>query len=224
VTGEAVKTKAPHLALAVVLASGASAHGALAATQPDRPVRGAVAGGESSSSLLVSGHVTGLYPGASKLMRVSVRNGLGHAVELRWVRATVLDAGPECSRENLVAQPNRQHVPIEPHRTRALRLRISMRSRASNACQGATFPLRFRAQAAVESEVSGAQGGEGDAGGGAPGRGADRAGGTTNGGGGGGNGLPFTGLELAVMALAAMALLGAGITLRRLSDSPRRGR
>jgi hypothetical protein len=217
---KAVKTKAPLLALAVVLASGASAHGALATTQSDRAAREAVAGGESSSSLRVSGHVTGLYPGASKLMRVSVRNGLGHPVELRWVRATVLDAGPDCSRENLVAQRNRNHLPIEPHRTRALRMRIGMRSGASNACQGATFPLRFRAQAAVESEVSGAQGNEGE--GGAPGRGADGAGGTTSRG--GGNGLPFTGLELAVMALAAMALLGAGITLRRLSDSPRRGR
>ena len=59
-------------------------------------------------------------------------------------------------------------------------------------------------------------------------------GGPTNGGGGpteatpssGSNavisGLPFTGFDVGVLALASVALLGAGMTLRRLSDPARR--
>ena len=46
-------------------------------------------------------------------------------------------------------------------------------------------------------------------------------------GGGGGNdavisGLPFTGFDVGVLAFASIALLGAGMTLRRLSDPARR--
>jgi hypothetical protein len=45
--------------------------------------------------------------------------------------------------------------------------------------------------------------------------------------GGGGNdavisGLPFTGFDVGILALASVALLGAGVTLRRLSDPARR--
>jgi hypothetical protein len=36
------------------------------------------------------------------------------------------------------------------------------------------------------------------------------------------SGLPFTGFDVGVLALAAVALLGAGVTLRRLSDPSRR--
>jgi hypothetical protein len=49
---------------------------------------------------------------------------------------------------------------------------------------------------------------------------ATTAGGGSSGGGAIG-GLPFTGLDLGVLALAAVALLGAGVTLRRLSDPAR---
>jgi hypothetical protein len=35
-------------------------------------------------------------------------------------------------------------------------------------------------------------------------------------------GLPFTGLDIGVLAIAAAGLLGAGFTLRRLSDPARR--
>jgi hypothetical protein len=48
---------------------------------------------------------------------------------------------------------------------------------------------------------------------------AGGAGGSSSGGAIGG--LPFTGLDLGVLALAAVALLGAGATLRRLSDPAR---
>jgi hypothetical protein len=45
--------------------------------------------------------------------------------------------------------------------------------------------------------------------------------------GGGGNdavisGLPFTGFDVGILAFASVALLGAGVTLRRLSDPARR--
>ena len=50
---------------------------------------------------------------------------------------------------------------------------------------------------------------------------AAAAGAGGSGGGGEIAGLPFTGLDLGVLALSAVALLGAGVTLRRLSDPAR---
>jgi hypothetical protein len=71
------------------------------------------------------------------------------------------------------------------------------------------------------------------AGGGGPSEGSGPSGGSGGpegsgpSGGGGGNeavisGLPFTGFDVGVLALASVALLGAGLTLRRLSDPARR--
>jgi len=36
------------------------------------------------------------------------------------------------------------------------------------------------------------------------------------------SGLPFTGFDVGILALASVALMGAGLTLRRLSDPARR--
>ena len=61
----------------------------------------------------------------------------------------------------------------------------------------------------------------GGSGGPSSGPSAAAAGGGGSSGGGSIAGLPFTGLDLGVLAFAAVALLGAGVTLRRLSDPAR---
>lgn len=208
-----MRSKAPYVALAIVLASAAAAYAAIAGIPADGATLGTATAGESSSPLRVSGYVTGLYPGASKSMTVTVRNPLGDPVEVRWVGAKVRDAGPDCRGENLVAQPSRQQVQIEPHGVSGLELEISMRPSAPDVCQGATFPLRFRARALVAGETSAAHAGDG----------SNRTASTGQGGATSG-GLPYTGLVLVALALAAAALLYTGIALRGRTPTTRRRR
>jgi hypothetical protein len=126
------------LAIAAALLLGAGAVGALAAAHGGAPKQGA-------ASLHVSGHIAGLYPGASRQMRVRVRNGSDHPVRLRLVRARVQSASPFCRRSNLIVRRSRRRLRIPAYRNRWIRLRVTMPSTAPDGCQGATFRLRFRA-------------------------------------------------------------------------------
>ena len=214
--------KTPLVALAAVLASAGPAGRAPAAAQPDRvaPLS------ESPSQLRVSGHISGLYPGARKSMRVTVRNGLDYPVRLLWVRADAAHAGPRCPGATVITGTARPRVRIRPHAARAVGLSIAMRGDAPNACQAATFPLRFSAQARVQGRP-GEVGNEESGGTVRPGAGQGQDEGEGLGGettqAGGGGGLPFTGHKLAAIALAAITLLGAGAALRRFDGPARRG-
>jgi hypothetical protein len=93
-------------------------------------------------------------------MRVTVRNGLDYPARLLWVQADVADAGPRFPSATLITSPARPRVRIRPHAARAVKLAIAMRGDASNACQAATFPLRFSAQARVQGRPGAVGGGE----------------------------------------------------------------
>jgi hypothetical protein len=152
-----MKTKAVYLALAIALACGAVAYGALGGSDADR-----VAGPRAfGPRVKLSGHVKGLYPGRHRRIRVTVRTPFRHGVKVRLVVARVKDAGPGCSRHNLVTRRSRglrpvrgggwRHVRIAPHSARRVRVWLRMRRRAPDACQQARFPLRFRARVRVRA-------------------------------------------------------------------------
>ena len=150
-----MKTKAVYLVFAMALASGAVAYGALGGSHADR-VAGPRAFAEDGPRVKLSGHTKGLYPGRHRRIRVTVQNPFPHAVKVRLVVARVKDAGPGCSRHNLVTRRSRElrpvrgggwrHVRIAPHSARRVRVWLRMRRRAPDACQRARFPLRFRAK------------------------------------------------------------------------------
>jgi hypothetical protein len=130
------------LVLLLAVAVGTLAfHPAPADHEPWAEVRGAL------PRFRVQGRVGGLYPGALKTMRVKVRNPYAFPIRIRRLRASVGAARPGCTAANLQVRRARANVVVRPRRTVRVRLRVRMRPSAPEACQGARFPLRFRATA-----------------------------------------------------------------------------
>jgi hypothetical protein len=134
------------LALTVLLVSGTVAYATLQGDGSREPARTAAAA-KHGRLLKTSGRLEGLYPGAERNLRVRVHNLHRHAVRLRWVKATIGDASPSCSRHNLEVDTARPTgVRIRPRSTRVLRMQVRMLTSTPETCQGARWPLRFEAK------------------------------------------------------------------------------
>ncbi|HYH61232.1 MAG TPA: hypothetical protein VD766_05150 [Solirubrobacterales bacterium] len=96
--------------------------------------------------ITVRAKVKGLYPGASKKMKVGVHNRLGRRVRLVSVRSHPQDASPDCSRTNLRIERFRGGIPIRPHERARVRVKVTMEPTAPDACQGVRFPIHFKAR------------------------------------------------------------------------------
>jgi hypothetical protein len=103
--------------------------------------------GPRKSGLKISGHVKGLYPGASSQLTVKVKNRFPFALRVRSIWAVAGDGARFCSGENLRVRGRRRPLRIPAHRSRRVDLGIALASTASSFCQGARFPLRFGARA-----------------------------------------------------------------------------
>ncbi len=136
------------LALAVVAALLAAAVGAYAALGGPSRASPARAGSDGRAPVRVTGHVTGLVPGASAHLRGRVRNRTGDPLRVVWVKARVRSASPACDRVNVRTKRIRPRYVVAAHATRRLRIPVRMKAWAPDACQGALFPLRYRARVA----------------------------------------------------------------------------
>lgn len=97
-------------------------------------------------AIAIEGKLTGLYPGASKRVRLRLRNRSRRARTVTAVRARALDAGPDCLAANLRTGKRRVRLRIPPRSQRRLGYRIAMVANAADGCQGARFPIRYRAR------------------------------------------------------------------------------
>ena len=123
-----------------------------AATRPEpEPLRAAATAGlrPQVKRMELSGHVGGLYPGVELPLPVEVENRSGRKLILTKIRANPRDAGPGCLAGNIRVRDRRLQERIAAHRTARVRLRVTMKADAANACQGARFPIGFRARARV---------------------------------------------------------------------------
>ena len=139
--------------IAVCLVVAASLAGAVFAyaqvsgwTQALHAADGADAAGKASSAPRVKGHVKNLYPGAQRRLRAKVRNRSNKAVVLRSIRTKVKGAGAGCAKGNLKAHTVHPHQRVRAHDRTKVRIPIKMVAAAPDACQGARFPLRFKAR------------------------------------------------------------------------------
>lgn len=139
-----MRISAVKLGLLLVLATGTLAYAALAG-RGGESLRGAEAAGKSTPQLRATGKVRGLYPGATKRMKVGVRNRYPDPVRLGFVRTRAADANPGCTRKNLSIRPRTPtQKGIPAGKRRRVRVAVTMLATAPDACQGARFPLRFR--------------------------------------------------------------------------------
>lgn len=94
--------------------------------------------------IVVSGNVSGLYPGMSKRMQLRVHNLLNHRVIVHWLTVQVGKPGGSCPVRAL--QGGRYPILLGlPRRgTRTISVALRMSAGVANVCSGARFPLTFQ--------------------------------------------------------------------------------
>ena len=102
--------------------------------------------GPADVEFRVSGSVTGLFPGARRLMAVRVQNPYRRPLRLLSVAADVGQARRYCTASNLTLRPFRGRLSIPPRSARVVRLGVALEPTAAQDCSGGRFPLRFRAK------------------------------------------------------------------------------
>ena len=95
----------------------------------------------------LNGHITGLYPGNEAILRVRSHNRTTEPVRLMRVRAKVRKANAACGKEYLKIRRAEPKRVIPPHRRIEVRMKVRLSPLAPDACQGARWPVRFRARA-----------------------------------------------------------------------------
>jgi hypothetical protein len=137
------------IALAVALAA-VVAYADLSASSPVSPPATETLASASAVNGRIRGTVTGLYPGVRRRIAVRIHNDFGQSVIVVRLRTRVKDASPACGRRYLKAKrvSRPRTIPPQANRRIAVRVRlvrVRLLRSAPDACQGATFPLRFRA-------------------------------------------------------------------------------
>jgi hypothetical protein len=98
----------------------------------------------------VTGSVGGMYPGARRFLNLKIRNPYKRPMRLVAVTARVRGPRRACTRWNLDVRPFRGRLVIPRGRARIARLLVRMPRTAAQECNGARFPLVFRARAVVQ--------------------------------------------------------------------------
>ena len=97
----------------------------------------------------ISGHVDGLYPGVKTVLHAKARNRSHPPLRLVRVKTRVGSPTAACDRVVLRAKRIRPRIVIGAHHRRRLRIPVRLQASAPDACQGAAFPLRYRARVKV---------------------------------------------------------------------------
>jgi hypothetical protein len=151
-----VTSRARRLAFLALLAVATAAavlgaRGAVARWQP------ASARSDGSGRVrITSNRVLGLYPGARKRLILTLHNrDTRHSVRIRRIRVrdvATTKRGCAASRRNLrIRQYRGRMLTLPPRGRRRVVLQLTMPYTVANACQRATFKLRYTAQTAVKS-------------------------------------------------------------------------
>jgi hypothetical protein len=174
----------------------------------------------------VSGSVDGLVPGVPRPLPLTVANPYNFAITVRTLTVGVSAASPACGANGLVVQQLPRPLTVARGASASVALDVRLSNDAANACQGATWPLAFTAQATQSGPSPSGTAAGGAAGGDASGGSSGTAGGN-GGASNGGSGLAFTGANLWTELIAGVIALTAGLGLvllgRRRGPGPTGG-
>ncbi len=112
----------------------------------------ATAAGAAEPQFTLTVDYRGLYPGADVDVPVTVANRQSYPIVVRTATTSVGDAGPACTRANVTVTTFTGDVRVPAHGTAVVPLHFRMLASAPDTCQGATFPLSFRAEGAPASD------------------------------------------------------------------------
>jgi hypothetical protein len=94
--------------------------------------------------IVVSGNVSGLYPGMSKRMQLRVHNLLNHRVVVHWLTVQVGKPGGSCPARALQGGRYPLLLTLPRRGTRTISVALRMSAGVANVCSGARFPLTFQ--------------------------------------------------------------------------------
>ena len=93
--------------------------------------------------------ITGLYPGATKPLKVKIKNPYGFTVKIKTPKTKVTTTRAGCSgaATNLKVVRPKITLRIPAHRSKTMTLQVVMPGTVANACQGARFSISLKAKA-----------------------------------------------------------------------------
>ena len=102
----------------------------------------AVASGETGR-FGISGSVTGLYPGASMPLVLTVSNHQEFAIVVDSITTSVGSPSPACASANLSVSQFTGNLAVPAEGTSNVTVTVTLSHAAPDACQGAVFPLQY---------------------------------------------------------------------------------
>ncbi|MDP9419004.1 MAG: hypothetical protein M3P53_02455 [Actinomycetota bacterium] len=103
--------------------------------------------GNDKKDLVISGSVSGLYPGSTRQLALELRNDNNFPVEVTSIDVAVADASPGCPAATLRADGFRGSATVASNSSSTQVLDVRMSNGATDACKNATFPLTYTAKA-----------------------------------------------------------------------------
>jgi hypothetical protein len=91
----------------------------------------------------VKGSVKGLYPGATKKLRVTVTNPNAFVIVVTRVGAAVRSPDQGCAAKNVKITPWHGRARVSARAHRRMKLAVRMKPGTPDACQGERFRIRF---------------------------------------------------------------------------------
>jgi len=102
-------------------------------------------------SFTISGSVSGLYPGATRSLVLTVTNHEPFTIVVTRLVTVVNDANATCRSANLTVSNFNGSLSVPPRSTAATGVAVRMTNDAGDNCAGADFPLYFRGFATRET-------------------------------------------------------------------------
>lgn len=100
----------------------------------------------SGHAFKISGHVKGLYPGKAAKLVTTLRNPNPTGIRVTLIKAKVASA-PGCPAKNIKITPFKGKRYIGSGHTVKVKLKITMKAKAPNGCQGDKLRLKYHGKA-----------------------------------------------------------------------------
>jgi hypothetical protein len=116
---------------------------------PSQPAPGTVhavpgaAGGQAVSTFSISGSVTGLYPGRTRPLVLTVKNPQKVTIKVTSITTTVSNPSSGCAAANVKVSAFAGSLVVAAGKSATVTVQVTMAHSALNACQGAVFPFHY---------------------------------------------------------------------------------
>lgn len=102
---------------------------------------------DQSGRFTISGSVTGLFPGASMPLVLTVSNHREFAIVVTSITTSVGSPSPSCASANLSVSQFVGNLSVPAEGTSKVTVTVTLSLAAPDACQGAVFPLQYTGNA-----------------------------------------------------------------------------